>query len=217
MGKFTKAISICMVIVIVGVIISGGFFALATMKAQSLEAYLHTYSYVNPISGETKRVSGDEIRDMTLFEFIGSEYMNNTIWILTGVIFAAFLVLAIVFYAMHSKQELSITGVGITGKALWGKAVNVDFSRIEQVKKAALKGVLVTTIGQEKIKFHLLKNQNEVIEQINLRIGSITKQSGSNMQEGSSTDQLKAYKELLDNGTITQEEFDAKKKQLLGL
>lgn len=30
-------------------------------------------------------------------------------------------------------------------------------------------------------------------------------------------DELKKYKELLDSGIITQEEFDAKKKQLLGL
>ena len=30
-------------------------------------------------------------------------------------------------------------------------------------------------------------------------------------------DEIKKYKELLDGGIITQEEFDAKKKQLLGL
>ena len=30
-------------------------------------------------------------------------------------------------------------------------------------------------------------------------------------------DELKKYKELLDSGVISQEEFDAKKKQLLGL
>ena len=30
-------------------------------------------------------------------------------------------------------------------------------------------------------------------------------------------DQLKKYKDLLNDGIITQEEFDAKKKQLLGL
>ena len=29
--------------------------------------------------------------------------------------------------------------------------------------------------------------------------------------------ELKQYKELLDSGVISQEEFDAKKKQLLGL
>lgn len=33
----------------------------------------------------------------------------------------------------------------------------------------------------------------------------------------SSAAELKQYKELLDSGVITQEEFDAKKKQLLGL
>ncbi len=33
----------------------------------------------------------------------------------------------------------------------------------------------------------------------------------------SSADELKKYKDLLDQGIITQEEFDAKKKQLLGL
>ncbi|WP_252233792.1 SHOCT domain-containing protein [Clostridium sp. ZS1] len=34
---------------------------------------------------------------------------------------------------------------------------------------------------------------------------------------GSSTDEILKFKNLLDNGVITQEEFDAKKKQLLGL
>ena len=33
----------------------------------------------------------------------------------------------------------------------------------------------------------------------------------------SAADEIKKYKELLDIGVITQEEFDAKKKELLGL
>lgn len=36
-------------------------------------------------------------------------------------------------------------------------------------------------------------------------------------QVSSNADELKKYKDLLDGGAITQEEFDAKKKQLLGL
>lgn len=36
-------------------------------------------------------------------------------------------------------------------------------------------------------------------------------------QSFSAADELKKFKELLDSGVITQEEFDAKKKQLLGL
>ena len=34
---------------------------------------------------------------------------------------------------------------------------------------------------------------------------------------GSEAEQLKRLKDLLDSGVLTQEEFDAKKKQILGL
>ena len=37
------------------------------------------------------------------------------------------------------------------------------------------------------------------------------------VQQTSAADEIKKFKELLDMGVITQEEFDAKKKQLLGL
>lgn len=39
----------------------------------------------------------------------------------------------------------------------------------------------------------------------------------NNEEIDSTTEQLKKYKDLLDSGVITQEEFDTKKKQLLGL
>ncbi len=45
-----------------------------------------------------------------------------------------------------------------------------------------------------------------------------SQESQTNMQSPiSSADELRKFKELLDSGIITQEEFDAKKKQLLGL
>ena len=37
------------------------------------------------------------------------------------------------------------------------------------------------------------------------------------IQQSSAADELKKFKDLLDMGAITQEEFTAKKKQLLGL
>lgn len=40
---------------------------------------------------------------------------------------------------------------------------------------------------------------------------------GTGVQHVSAADEIKKFKELLDMGIITQEEFDAKKKQLLGL
>ncbi len=52
---------------------------------------------------------------------------------------------------------------------------------------------------------------------INKRILECSKQSPTIVQQTSSADELKKFKELLDSGIITQEEFDAKKKQLLSL
>lgn len=41
--------------------------------------------------------------------------------------------------------------------------------------------------------------------------------AGGYVQQTSPAEELKKFKELLDSGIITQEEFDAKKKELLGL
>lgn len=42
-------------------------------------------------------------------------------------------------------------------------------------------------------------------------------QKKNDVTSGSAADEIKKFKSLLDDGTITQEEFDTKKKQLLGL
>ena len=44
-----------------------------------------------------------------------------------------------------------------------------------------------------------------------------TKEGGTIVNAVSYAEELKKFKELLDSGIITKEEFDAKKKQLLGL
>lgn len=49
------------------------------------------------------------------------------------------------------------------------------------------------------------------------KIEEAEKQIQSQKTEHSDLDELKKFKELLDMGVITQEEFDAKKKQYLGL
>ena len=57
----------------------------------------------------------------------------------------------------------------------------------------------------------------EVYTYIEGKIREFKKKGNVVTQEISSADELKKYKELLDNGIITEEEFNAKKKQLLGL
>ena len=47
--------------------------------------------------------------------------------------------------------------------------------------------------------------------------GEVMQTNSTPIPATSAADELKKFKELLDMGIITQEEFDAKKKQLLGL
>ena len=68
-----------------------------------------------------------------------------------------------------------------------------------------------TTVSNERMA--------EVAEYVKKRVDEFKRSSGKPViqQTASSADELKKFKELLDSGVITQEEFDAKKKQLLGL
>ena len=67
-------------------------------------------------------------------------------------------------------------------------------------------------------------NKKEYCEEVNAKLHQIKKYIESRVISGtapqaalSPMDELKKLKGLLDEGIITQEEFDAKKKQLLGL
>ena len=67
----------------------------------------------------------------------------------------------------------------------------------------------------------MLENRDEVQSAISGLL--IDRQNKTNYNEQAANsgkydaDELKKFKELLDSGVISQEEFDAKKKQLLGL
>lgn len=71
----------------------------------------------------------------------------------------------------------------------------------------------VTVYNQAKKCLELLDvlRQNKILNRINKAATTTATPSVS------PADELKKYKELLDSGILTQEEFDAKKKQLLGL
>ena len=75
--------------------------------------------------------------------------------------------------------------------------------------------------GENSIQFSGKQNNVDaeiVVAYIKNRIEEIKNApAGGVVQQLSPADELKKHKELLDMGIITQEEFDAKKKQLLGL
>lgn len=75
--------------------------------------------------------------------------------------------------------------------------------------------------GENSFSFDFSDNEimTEVSNYIKKRIDEIKSGAGAPavVAQVSPADELKKFKELLDMGIITQDEFDAKKKQLLGL
>ena len=80
-------------------------------------------------------------------------------------------------------------------------------------------GVLAAANDENSVIFSM--DQNEKAEQIKDYIESIilnrSKGGQTVIQQASAADDILKFKSLLDAGVITQEEFDAKKKALLGL
>ena len=94
---------------------------------------------------------------------------------------------------------------------------------ISAVGTSAFKGIAVAT-SSGAIKFIMMENRDRIhdaiSEQLVLRQTQNNRKSENLIRQESpqsNADELKKYKDLYDSGVISQEEFDAKKKQLLGL
>ena len=83
---------------------------------------------------------------------------------------------------------------------------------ISEVYGTAWGFYLIAALYVSIIVLELFKHFSKIDEESKPKVHNTTV-----IQNNSSADELKKYKDLLDSGIITQEEFDAKKKQLLGL
>ena len=138
-------------------------------------------------------------------------------------LFSFALISGLIYFGLNS-YSLTITDKRIYGKTWFGKRVDLPVDSISATSSIALfRGVSVAT-SSGKISFLLIKNANEVYKELNNLIINRQSEKGNEpieiikeTQSLSNADELKKYKELFDMGIISQEEFDAKKKQLLGL
>ena len=137
------------------------------------------------------------------------------------IIWIVFFVLIIIYAVYGMKTSITVTDTRIYGKNGFGKKVDVPLENVSTVRLASHKGVAIATDGKT-IRFPFLKNRKMVYEEIHkLLVGEAVPQVVTQKEEVTekpgNIEEIKKYKELLDMGAITQEEFDAKKKQLLGL
>lgn len=147
-------------------------------------------------------------------------YRWYSVYVLYGS--APLMVIFLILYWYASKMEITVTDKRVYGKSGFDKRVDLPLDSISAVATGAFKGLAVAS-SSGKIKFMGIKNRDEIHEII--RDLLLKRQSKSVVApttirqevQQSSAEELKKFKELLDSGIISQEEYNAKKKQLLGL
>lgn len=135
------------------------------------------------------------------------------------------LMIGITFIKRAAKKcNLSVTQANVFGTAI-NKRVDLPIDSISAIGLGALKSISITT-SSGSIKFLAIENRDDIHKVIskllmarqNLKTTRVSPVSfPSQKDENNQLSKLKELKELLDMGVITQEEFDQKKKQLLGL
>lgn len=138
-----------------------------------------------------------------------------------AIVLSGIAIIFLIYYFYCSKMNLTVTNKRIYGKTAFGRRVDLPIDMISAVGTRVFKGITVST-SSGIISFLGISNQEEVhkaITDLLMERQNKPKPTTQIKQEipQSNADELKKYKELLDSGIITQEEFDAKKKQLLGL
>ena len=143
--------------------------------------------------------------------FEGMEY--GYYWFFIGA--ALFFVLGILFRSM--KFELIVTEGKVVGKTLFGKRVDLPIGQISVAGTGMFQRVSIAT-SSGAINFYGVTNRDEVFKTISELLMKRQEETKTTSKASeSSADELKKLKDLLDSGIITQEEFDTKKKQILGL
>ncbi len=137
-------------------------------------------------------------------------------------LFFSFTFISLVFFLYYwiiCKFEIMVTDKRVYGKTIFGHSVDLPIDSISAVGSGMFNKIVVAT-SSGKIKFFFIENspavREEILQLLMLRQDE-KKVESTSIIASSTVDELKKYKELLDSGIITQEEFDIKKKQILGL
>ncbi len=133
-------------------------------------------------------------------------------------VFCPILLLVGILLILGGKNEITVTDKRVFGKDIFGSRVDLPFDMISAVgTNQFLHGISVASAAG-RIRFLYIRNAEEIHTCINeILMKRQKKETTEPTSTNSDTEELKKYKDLLDSGVITQEEFDAKKKQILGL
>lgn len=145
-------------------------------------------------------------------EYFTGYYWNKVL----PLVFYVFLLFALVFTFLtksEAEKGLIVYADSVLCKLSKNKTKEFGFEDISNVTTDRKTLKLIGT--GIKFKITSLKNAEE-LKSVIVERKKILRDKPDNANAGNA-DELKKYKDLLDSGVISQEEFDAKKKQLLGL
>lgn len=206
-----------LITIIVGVVLLLASFIVASYVFQNCEGY-ESFGF-----GYGGWYYWCVIYDFEFGDFFISEFFNFSCYygymIMLGVVA---LIVGIIMKLNTEKCEITVTNEAICGKLPRGKEVQIPLNQITAINRSSFSGVSITSIGNVS-NFHCIENREEVMKAISYLLANPQQntqpaQNGSApAANGSEAEQLKRLKDLLDAGVLTQEEFDAKKKQVLGL
>ena len=127
----------------------------------------------------------------------------------------------LIVYLVHRKCEITVTEKNVRGKAILGKEVVLPIDMISAYLTRSFMSTIAVSTSSGLTKFALIGNYVEIgnvlSAMINERQENTVKVENNINASNSNMEDIVKLKNLLDMGIITQEEFDAKKKQLLGL
>lgn len=126
------------------------------------------------------------------------------------------LLVGIIIKISTEKCEITVTDEAIIGKRPHGKEVQIPLNKITAISRNSFNGISITSIGSVN-NFYCFENREEVINTISCLLTKLQQDNVQLTQSGSATDRLERLKSLLDAGVLTQDEFDTKKRQILGL
>ena len=178
--------------------------------------YVQGYWDYTVISGYEVVFDGDYIHAT------GLGVLCITWFSLASLSFVVGLPLFIAYLAMQ-KCSLEVTDKSVRGKAFFGKEVILPMYMVSAYSTRKLFSTISVATSSGITKFALIKNCVEIGNVLSAKINERQDSTASSVTvttqatQSNSMEDLKKLKDLLDAGIITQEEFDAKKKQLLGL
>lgn len=125
----------------------------------------------------------------------------------------------VVLMKVQEKISLTVTPSRVYGRTMLSE-VSLPMDSVTMTHKNGIKNLRIETPSENFVfSFGNKQARDDVYDVINRQIAERQNNKGSVtvVNNASNADELKKYKDLLDAGIITQEEFDVKKKQLLGL